>query len=111
MSRVVASVTPEQLHAEQLAGKSPALADVRTAAEFRAGHIPGAQLIPCDELSSVSIDNHMGRSGLGSDETLYITCQAGLRPARAAETLRPSGLTNVELVEGDMHVWKQAGTR
>ena len=32
MSNTVAIVTPGQLHAEQLAGKSPALVDVRTAA-------------------------------------------------------------------------------
>ena len=51
----ISIVTPEQLHAEQLAGKSPALVDVRTAAEYRAGHIPGAQLIPLDELSAAAI--------------------------------------------------------
>ena len=32
MSSTVPFVTPGQLHAEQLAGKSPALVDVRTAA-------------------------------------------------------------------------------
>ena len=48
MSTTVPIVTPEQLHAEQLAGKSPALVDIRTAAEYRAGHIPGAELIPGD---------------------------------------------------------------
>ncbi|MDX1409612.1 MAG: rhodanese-like domain-containing protein [Saprospiraceae bacterium] len=109
MSDCVPIVTPEQLHAELLAGQSPALVDVRTAAEYRAGHIPGAQLIPGDELSPATIENRLGRSGLGSDETLYITCQTGARAARAAETLRQSGLTNIALVEGGTQRWQQAG--
>ena len=109
MYSTVPIVTPEQLHAEQLAGKSPALVDVRTAAEFRAGHIPGAQLIPGDELSPATIDYRLGRSGLGRDETLYITCHAGPRAARAAEHLRQSGLTNIALIEGGTQRWEQAG--
>ena len=109
MSSVVPIVTPGQLHAEQLAGKSPALVDVRTTAEVRAGHIPGAQLIPVDELSPVTIDYRLGRSGLGRDETLYITCHAGPRAARAAEHLRQSGLTNIALIEGGTQRWEQAG--
>lgn len=84
MSNGVSSVTPELLHAEQLAGKSPALVDVRTAAEYRAGHIPGAQLIPGDELSPAAIEDRLGRTGPGRDETLYITYHAGPCAARAA---------------------------
>lgn len=109
MSSLVKIVTPEQLHAEQLAGKSPTLVDVRTAAEYRAGHIPGAQLIPGEELSPASIEKHLGRNALRRDKTLYITCQAGPRAARAAETLRQSGYTNVALVEGGTQRWEQAG--
>jgi rhodanese-related sulfurtransferase len=109
MSNVVAIVTPEQLHAEQLAGKSPALVDVRTAAEYRAGHIPGAQLVPGDELSPAAIENRLGRTGPGRNETLYITCHAGLRAARAAERLRQSGYTDIALVEGGTRRWQQSG--
>jgi len=109
MSNGVPIVTPGQLHAEQLAGNSPALVDVRTAAEYRAGHIPGAQLIPGDELSPAAIEDYLGRTGPGRDETLYITCHAGPRAARAAERLRQSGYTNIALVEGGTQRWEQAG--
>ena len=108
MSSTVPIVTPKQLHAEQLAGKSPALVDVRTAAEYRAGHIPGAELIPGD-LSPAIIEDRLGRPAPGRDETLYITCHAGQRAARAAETLRQSGLSNIALVEGGTQGWEQAG--
>jgi len=98
MSSVVPIVTPEQLHAEQLAGKSPALIDVRTEAEYRTGHIPGAQLIAGEERSPATIENRLGRPGRGINETLYITCHAGQQAARAAENLRQSGLTNIALI-------------
>ena len=109
MSSVVPIVTPEQLHAEQLAGKSPALVDVRTAAEYRAGHIPGAQLIPAEELVPAIFENRLGRPALGRNETLYIICHAGQRAARVAERLRHSGLTNIALVDGGTQGWSQAG--
>jgi rhodanese-related sulfurtransferase len=109
MSSVVPIVTPGQLHAKQLAGKSPALVDVRTAGEYRAGHIPEATLIPGEELSPETIEDHLGRPGPGRNETLYITCHAGPRAARAAETLRQSGLTNIALVEGGTQRWEQVG--
>ena len=98
MSSVVPIVTPEQLHAEQLAGKSPALIDVPTEAEYRTGHIPGAQLIAGEEPSPATIGNRLGRPGPGRNETLYITCHAGQQAARATENLRQSGLTNIALI-------------
>lgn len=109
MSNAVPIVTPEQLHAELLAGKSPVLVDVRTPAEYRAGHIPGAQLIPVDELSPATIENHLGSHAAGRDETLYITCHAGQRAARAADSLKQSGYTNIALVEGGTQRWEQRG--
>ena len=36
------TVTTEQLYRWQQAGRSPVLIDVRSPAEYRAGHIPGA---------------------------------------------------------------------
>jgi rhodanese-related sulfurtransferase len=103
------SVTATQLHRWQQSGQSPVLIDVRSTAEYRAGHIPGAQLIPVDELSPAVLQQRLGRAGPGSDETLYLTCQAGPRAARAAQLLRQSGLRNVALVEGGTQRWQQAG--
>ena len=103
------TVTAEQLHRWQQAGQSPVLIDVRSPAEYRAGHIPGAQLIPVEELSPGIVQKRLGRSGPGSDETLYLTCQAGPRAARAAQVLSQSGLGNVALVEGGTQRWQQAG--
>jgi len=109
MSNDIPIVTAGQLHAAQLAGQSPALLDVRTEAEYRAGHIPGAELIPGGDVSLATIENRLGRPGIGRDETLYITCQTGPRAARVAKQLRQSGFTNIALVDGGTQRWEQAG--
>jgi rhodanese-related sulfurtransferase len=102
-------ITIRQLHAAQLRGESPALLDVRSAAEYRAGHIPGAQLIPIEELVPEAVPRKFNRPCVGSNETLYITCQAGPRAQRAAERLRQAGYTNLALIEGGTQAWEKAG--
>ena len=42
----------EYLKAQLDAGKTPMLVDVRSAEEYKAGHIPGAKSIPLEGLSS-----------------------------------------------------------
>ena len=69
MSTTVPIVTPEQLHAEQLAGKSPALVDIRTAAEYRAGHLPAAEQTP-GARSPATLADRLGRPAPGRDEPL-----------------------------------------
>ena len=109
MSMRNSDVTIRQLHAAQLRGESPALLDVRSAAEYRAGHIPGAQLIPIEELVPEAVPRKFNRPCVGSNETLYITCQAGPRAQRAAERLRQAGYTNLALIEGGTQAWEKAG--
>jgi len=48
MSTQIATITPKRLHDAQRRGCYSPLLDVRTAAEYPAGHIPGAQLSPSD---------------------------------------------------------------
>jgi len=109
MSMRNSDVTIRQLHAAQLRGESPALLDVRSAAEYRAGHIPGAQHIPIEELVPDAVPRKFNRPSVGSNETLYITCQAGPRAQRAAERLRHAGYTNLALIEGGTQAWEKAG--
>lgn len=109
MSKAIATITPEQLHYEQLYGHRPALLDVRTHAEYRAGHIPEAKLLPIKEFDTEVISRHFDRSGLGHQETLYLTCQAGPRAQEAAERLQQAGLHNLALVEGGTRAWQDAG--
>lgn len=108
MSTQIATITPKRLHEARRGHYSPVL-DVRTAAEYRAGHIPGAQLIPIEELQPERVKRQFKRPSLGHEETLYITCQAGPRAQQAAESLKLAGYRNVALVEGGTQRWEQDG--
>ena len=109
MSTDITTITPEQLHYEQLYGHRPALLDVRTHAEYRAGHIPEAKLLAIQELEPAAIAAHFDRPGVGHQETLYLTCQAGPRAQAAAERLQQAGFHNLALVEGGIRAWQDAG--
>jgi rhodanese-related sulfurtransferase len=109
MTTQTPTITPEQLHAAQQRGDMPALLDVRTAAEYRAGHIPGSQLLPVGELRPEEVTRRFKHTAPGHQEILYITCQSGARARQAAERLQLAGFTNLALVEGGIQGWEQSG--
>lgn len=43
-------ISPEELHRRKTLAQTPTIIDVRGAAEYAAGHVPGALHIPADEL-------------------------------------------------------------
>ena len=79
--------------AEKFLNQQPApdavVVDVRTPTEYMAGHIPGAKLVPIEELESRI--NEVPRDV----KTLFIVCQGGTRSAAACEILSKSGFTNL----------------
>ncbi|MGB5439124.1 MAG: rhodanese-like domain-containing protein [Gammaproteobacteria bacterium] len=109
MTTQISTITPEKLHAAQQRGEQPALLDVRTAAEYRAGHIPGAQLLPVGELGPDEVTRQFKHAAPGHQETLYITCKGGERARQAAERLQLAGFTKLALVEGGTQGWEQSG--
>jgi len=66
-----------------------AVLDVRTPSEYMAGHIPGAKLVPLDEIEVRM--NEVPRNV----QTLFVVCQGGTRSAAACEILSHSGFTNL----------------
>jgi rhodanese-related sulfurtransferase len=109
MSNKVTTVSPQSLHAIWDEGKKLNLIDVRTAAEYRAGHVAGARLIPLDQLSAEALAANEVSAGAGHEETLYLTCQSGLRAQQAAERLIDAGYRNLALIEGGTEAWQKAG--
>ncbi len=103
MSTQVSTISPQQLHEVKRRGRYAPLLDVRSVAEYRAGHIPGAQLIPVDTLSADALARTFQRPSLGRKETLYITCHTGPRGVQAAERLQQAGYANLTLIEGGTH--------
>src|SRR4051812_35829173 len=75
--------------------------DVRTPAEFAAGHVPGARNVPHDLLSSKTADLEELR-----DKQVVLYCRSGRRTALAEDTLRKAGFTKLLHLQGDYLAWE-----
>jgi phage shock protein E len=64
--------------------------DVRTPAEYAAGHVEGAQNI---DVSAVGFEELL--AGLDKDEEYVVYCQSGNRSATAADKMADLGFTRV----------------
>jgi len=109
MSNQISTISPQQLHEEKRRGRYAPVLDVRSSAEYRAGHVPGAQLIPIDSLSADALAHAFKRPSLGREETLYVTCHTGPRALQAAERLQQAGFDNLRLIEGGTQRWEELG--
>lgn len=74
------------------------LVDVRTPAEFEAGHIEGAMNIPLD-----SLGDRLEQVGPKS-AAVVVYCRSGARSARAKQVLERAGFEEVANL-GGMHRW------
>lgn len=98
------SVTPAEL--QRLTQSRPVqLLDVRTPGEFAAAHVPGARLVPLDDLDpSAFLKPHGAETG-----SIYVLCQSGGRARKAIEKFRRAGFDGCVLVEGGTQAWIDAG--
>ncbi len=78
--------------------------DVRTPAEFEESHIAGSILHPLSDLSPGEIAR-LAAGKLGC----IVVCGSGKRAGQAAEKLAESGHANVQVLEGGVTAWEQAG--
>lgn len=93
-------VSYEELQ-QKLNEKNPiVLLDVRTQEEFDNGHIPGALLLPYDE-----IDQEAARLLPEKEKEIIIYCRSGRRSAIAKDSLEALGYTNVKDF-GGMNRWQ-----
>lgn len=76
------------------------LLDVRTQEEFDNGHIPGAVLLPYDE-----VEEKAGKLLPDKDREIVIYCRSGRRSAIAKDSLEALGYTNVKDF-GGMNRWQ-----
>jgi rhodanese-related sulfurtransferase len=76
--------------------------DVRSAAEFDAGHIPGAVNIPYDV-----IGDHINELGPAGERDIVVYCRSGRRSAIALETLKTAGLSRLFHLDGDYLRWSE----
>lgn len=84
--------------ARRLVEHGARLLDVRSAAEFAAGHLPGAVNVPVQELEQRL--GELGRDG----RAIVVYCRSGVRSGRAARLLRNAGYAAVHDL-GAMSRW------
>lgn len=70
------------------------LLDVRTAAEFRGGHIPGSINIPLQQIGRIE------QIAPDKNTPLFTYCASGARAKNAAESLRLRGYQQVKAIGG-----------
>ena len=75
--------------ARALAAAGARVVDVRTQEEFASGHVPGALLIPYEQ-----VGNRIAEIG-PTTTPVIVYCRSGRRSAVAADALRKAGFTKV----------------
>jgi rhodanese-related sulfurtransferase len=95
---------PRILAGKMASGQPPAVIDVRTGFEFRAGHIPGAINAPVWKilLRLVSLPQD-------KNAELVVLCELGPRAMMGKALLGFLGFRNVTLLRGHMAAWRRLG--
>lgn len=88
--------------AAQLAAGAVNVVDVRGAAEWEAGHLPGVPNVPVGFLADRLAE-------LPADRPLVVQCQSGARSAIAASVLQAHGVTDVANLVGGYQAWVAGG--
>jgi rhodanese-related sulfurtransferase len=95
-----AEITPEALRARLDSDQAPAILDVREPWEHAIAALPGARLIPMDELPFRADE-------LDPTRETVVYCHHGVRSAAVAEWLRQLGFPAVSL-RGGIDAWALA---
>jgi rhodanese-related sulfurtransferase len=96
------SITGAALHAQLESGKAPVVIDVRTPAEYAAGHIPGAVNIPFDQVAKRISD-------VDAPNGVALYCMIGPRARKGESALLAMGYEEVFHIEGGFSAWQTAG--
>lgn len=94
--RKVEVVPAQEFNSRLHLDKDAYLLDVRTNAEFVAGHLKGSHQL--DWLDSTSFNN--GANQLDKTKTIYVYCRSGHRSNMAAHNLAAKGFNVVDLQGG-----------
>jgi rhodanese-related sulfurtransferase len=98
------SISPTALSAILGTDNALELLDVRMPPEYATAHVPGARLIPLNELR---VEAFLAQHKPGTP--VYVFCQSGTRASKAIEQLEGTGCDDCVLVEGGTQAWMDAG--
>jgi rhodanese-related sulfurtransferase len=95
-----ASVSPGEV--VRLMNSGAVLVDVRSANQFKDGHINGARNVPGDQIAA-------GAAALEKlkDKTLVMCCDSGTTSGAAARKLMQQGFNQVFNLRGGLAAWRQ----
>ena len=99
------TITQDELSNEIEAGKPILLLDVRSDAEFRSGHIPGAKNVPYE-----GIGDWMRNQSIVPATDIVVYCESGKRSGIAQQVLIDQGFASVRHLDGDMKAWRECET-
>lgn len=98
-SPMLPELSPEALHAAQLASENILVIDVREPEEYDYCHLPGSRLIPLGELAARAAE-------IPADVPVVLLCHHGVRSAQALLYLEQRhGLQNLRNLRGGIHAW------
>jgi rhodanese-related sulfurtransferase len=95
-------ITPSEA-AELIAKQHVDIVDVRDEDEWLTGHIPGARLVPLDQLRSDP------EHALDHDAITLFVCAKGARSLTAAKMAERLGFARLYSLEGGTKEWARAG--
>ena len=99
-------ITPEQSWTLLSEHPDAVLVDVRTPAEYEAGHLPGAALAPVDRIARDIV-----RLAPDKDTPITLYCRSGRRSEAARQTLLGMGYTRVTNAGGYEELKQKSATR
>lgn len=103
MTAGVDHISNDDLISRMEANENLVLIDVRTEAEYEAGHIAGAQSVPRGV-----VEFRIGSLAPDADQEIIVTCSHGIRAAAVTKILQGIGYTNVSAHRG-VTSWVEAG--
>jgi len=89
------------MDAVRLMNQGALLLDVRSQAEFDAGHILDARHLPQDQLAS-----SIGTLKKYQEKVVIACCESGMRSGAAARLLQAQGFTRVVNLKGGLQGWR-----
>ena len=98
---MVQTLTPQEMNALLVSGEVDVV-DIRDTQEWSDGHIPGARLVPLDDLRADPART-LPRSNI------VFVCGQGLRSLTAAKLADRLGIGNVYSLDGGISNWTRAG--
>ncbi|MDC6351372.1 rhodanese-like domain-containing protein [Zeaxanthinibacter sp. PT1] len=97
------TILDPEAYAEAIDMGQVQLVDVRTASEYRSGHIKNAKNI--DWFKQKNFTESVKK--LDKDQEVYLYCRSGARSLKAGRKLLDMGFTKVYDLKGGFNAWKR----